>query len=398
MLDFLFWFFVGPAALAALLSVRSGRSFQDYAETEILGEADPDEAAYQPPATLFLPVRGVDHDLASNLRSLAHQDYPDYEIVVVCRDEADPAVPVVRMTLGERCRVVIAGAPPAGTGEKVHNLLAAVREARAESEVFVFADSDGQVSEKWLATLVQPLGRAGDEQTGATTAFRWYFPEEGGFWPLMRSAWDSTIAGQMRGDGKNFAWGGGMAVPRRVFESARVAEFWKGSISDDYRLTTAMNEAGLGIRFVPGAMVATTGACTKQEFLDWATRQLVITRVYRRNIWIAGLVAHIVYCGAMVMCLAMTVTGELIGPIALMFTQTPGMAKGAMRGYVGRLMFPAREDWFDRFGSVYFWYTPLATWIWLWVFLRSAGTRTIRWRDYVYELESPDRTRTIAAP
>lgn len=398
MLDFLFWFFVGPAAIAALLSIRSGRRFQDHVESEIIGGPDPDEPDYRPPVTVFLPVRGIDHDLAANLRSLAEQEYPDYEIVVAVRDLDDPAVAVARLTLGERCRVVAAGPPPDGTGEKVHNLLAAVREARPESEVFVFADSDGQVAETWLASLVQPLGCAEEDELGATTAFRWYFPEEGGFWPLMRSAWNSTIVGQMRDDGQNFAWGGGMAVPRRIFEEARVAEFWQGAVSDDYRLTAAMNEAGLGVGFVPQAMVATTGSCTRDEFLDWATRQLVITKAYRKKIWVAGLIAHIVYCGAMVMCLAMAASGNVLGVIALVFTQTPGMAKGAMRGYVGRLMFPEREEWFDRFGAIYFWYTPLATWLWLWVFVRSAGTRTIRWRDYVYELRGPDKTRTLESP
>ena len=97
-----------------------------------------------------------------------------------------------------------------------------------------------------------------DETIGATTGFRWYFPEDGGFWPLLRSVWDSTIAGNMNTKDRNFAWGGGMAVRRATFEQARVAEFWKGTVSDDYRLTAALNKARLGIRFVPGGMVATT--------------------------------------------------------------------------------------------------------------------------------------------
>jgi ceramide glucosyltransferase len=395
LLVFLFWLFVGPAALAALLSIRSGRRYQEFVEGEILGEADPDVPPYQPPATLFLPVRGADHDLAANLRSLGRQDYPDYELVLVCRDAADPAVALAQHTLGTDFRLVIAGPPPDDTGEKVHNLLQAVRQARPESEVFAFADSDGQVGGGWLGKLIQPLGTEG---VGAATAFRWHFPEEGGFWPLLRSAWDATIAGSMRPDGKNFAWGGGMAIRREVFDSARVVEYWQGTVSDDYRLTQAIHDAGLELRFVPQAMVATTGTCSREEFLSWTTRQLTITKVYRANLWAAGLVAHVVYCGAMVAGVAACLLGDPIGLAALVVTQLPGMSKGAMRGYVGRLMLPEREDWFDRHGWIYFWLTPVATWVWLYAFLTSAATRTIRWRGYVYELPASDRTRLVQGP
>ncbi len=395
MLEIAFWALVGPAALAALLSVKTGRNFLEHVEGEIKGEPDPDERPYQPPATLILPVKGVDHDLAANLRSLASQDYPDYEFIVAARSEDDPAVGVVRMTLAERARLVFAGAPPAGTGEKVHNLLAAVAAARTESEVLAFADSDGQVASGWLTELVQPLG---DEGADATTGFRWYFPEEGGFWPLLRSAWDATIVSRLgENERRNFAWGGAMALRRETFEATRVAAYWSGSVSDDYRLAQALNDAGRGIRFAPAAMVATTGGCSRDQFLAWATRQMVITKVYRKGLWVAGLIAHVVYCGAMVVSLAMALSGNLLGAAGFVVTLVPGMAQGAARGYAGSLMFPEREDWFERFGWIYFWLTPLATWVWLYAFLASALTRRIRWRGNEYELLSASETRLLGS-
>ncbi len=395
MFEIVFWAFVGPAVIATALSIRSGRRYQDFVETELLAEPDPDEKPYAPAATLIVPVRGADHDLAANLRSLAAQDYPDYELIVACRSAEDEAVRVARMTLAEGFRLVVAGAPPEGTGEKIHNLDQAVRQARPESDVFAFADSDAQVAPGWLRSLVQPLG---DAAVGASTGFRWHFPEEGGFWSLMRSVWDSTIAGQMRSDGKNFVWGGSMALRRETFEQAKVADYWQGAISDDYRLTHAVEDAGLEIRYAPAAMAATTGSCSREAFLDWAVRQMKITRVYRSRLWVAGLIAHLVYCGAMVLCLAALLQGDLIGLGALVVTTVPGMAKGAMRGYCGRLMFPEREEWFDRFGWTYFWYTPLATWVWLYAFVGSAGSKVIRWRGYVYELASRAETRVLARP
>ncbi len=405
MLSFWFWFFVIPAALAALFSMRKGRDFLEYVEDFLSpsddrdDEDDPDREhgePYLPAVTLIVPVRGHDHDLARNLGSLGVLDYPDYELIVTARDRDDAGFRTARTILGESARFVAAGTPPEGTGEKVHNLLAAVKSARPESEVFAFADSDGQVDEDWLHNLVAPLQ---DETLGATTGFRWYFPEEGGFWPLLRSAWDSTIAGNMSTQDKNFAWGGAMALRRTTFVEANVEKFWAGAVSDDYRLSAAINAAGRGIRFVPGSMVATTGSCTGKEFLTWARRQLIITRVYRPRLWTAGFVSHVVYCGAMVLSLAMAlVENAPLGLGALVVTTVPGMGKGALRGTIARLMFPQREDWFDRHGWAYFWMVPIATWVWLVTFARSATTRRIEWRGYVYDLVSADRVTVLKAP
>lgn len=396
MIEILFWAFVGPAVLLAMFSIRSGRNLLEYVEREIRGEPDPDQREYQPPATLILPVRGVDHDLAQNLRSLAGQAYRDYEFIVVSREADDPAINLARITLGDRAKFVAAGAPPADRGEKIHNLLAAVVAARPESEVFVFADSDGQVTPQWMASLVQPLG---DSAVGASTGFRWYFPEDGGFWSLMRSAWDSTIVARLgANDSKNFAWGGAMAIRRETFETARVAEYWRSSISDDYRLADAVHAAKLGVHFAPRAMVAAPGETSRAEFLNWATRQMIITKVYNRGLWTVGLIAHVVYCGAIVASLAMMLTGNLLGLGALIVATIPGMAQGAARGHAGTLMFPERQEWFDHHSSIYFWLTPLATWVWLYAFVTSAMTSRIRWRDYEYELIAPDKTRLISGP
>jgi len=395
LLEFLFWLFVGPALLASVLALRSGKRYQDFVEGEILGQSDPDLTPFRGPVSLILPVRGADYDLASNLRSLADQDYPDFELIVAARDESDPAVRVARVTLGDRFRLVVAGPPPKDRGEKIHNLLAAVAAARPDSEAFVFADSDGQVAPNWLSDLVSGLSQ---EEVGAMTAFRWYFPEDGGFWPLLRSAWDSVIAGSLRDDGKNFVWGGGMALRRETFDQAKVAEYWQGAISDDYRVLHALQDSRLEVRFAPRAMVATTGPCSAGEFLDWTIRQMTITKVYRKPLWVAGLVSHIIYCGAMVASLVAGLLGHPIGWGALTIILVVGMAKGAMRGYVGGLMFPQRAEWFEQHGWAYFWLTPVATWVWLYAFLGSAFTRTISWRGYVYELVSKTETRRLASP
>lgn len=368
--------------------MRSGRCYLEHIRSSLQNPT----SKYCPSVTLIVSVKGLEHDLSRNLFTLANQDYSDYELIIVSRNVLDPGMKSARAVLGEQASFVIAGEPPDGQGEKVHNLLVAIDEARSSSKVFVFADSDGQVSSTWLQSLVAPLE---DCSLGATTSFRWHFPESGGFWPLLRSVWDSTIASNMTSNDKNFAWGGATGIRRDVFERVKIREFWQGIVSDDYRLSSALSAAKLGIRFVPNAMVASTGVCSGGEFLRWATRQLIITRVYRRGLWWTGFLSHIVYCAAMFFSFLMVFVGDPLGLAGLAVTIIPGMSKGAMRSYAARLMFPDREDWLDRFGWAFFWFVPIATWIWLYTFVRSAATHKIEWRGNVYDLVSARETRVL---
>ena len=389
MLDALFWTFATLAVGATLLSVKRGRKYLEYVEMRAR-EPEPRETDDWPRAALIVPVKGSEPGLARHLRSLASQDHPKFDLIVACADRADPALTVTRSTLGDRCRIVVAGEPPAGTGEKVHNLLAAVREGGDQAEILAFADSDGEVRANWLRTLVAPLR---ESKLGATTTFRWHLPEEGGFWSLMRSVWDASIPGIMSTEDRSFAWGGGMAIRKEVFESAEVPRYWKGAVSDDYRLTHAVREADLGIRFLPEAMVENRGQCTGPEFLEWAVRQVTITRVYSFGMWLGGCLSHILYCMAQALCVAQVVLGSpLLGLGALLLIILPGMARGGMQAYVGSLVFPHREEWMARHSWAYFWMTPVATWLWLYAFLRSATTRRIRWRGRTYDLVGEDRT------
>ena len=359
--------------------------------------------AWTPKATLIVPVKGREAGLAENLRSLLDQDYPDYETLIVARDEDDPAAVVARALLaqpapgetaaGARARLVIAGPGPSNTGEKINNLVAALAVARPASEVLAFADSDGQVARDWLRALVAPLE---ETAVGASTGYRWYFPENGGFWPMVRSVWNSTVAGNFGAGAPSFAWGGAMAVRRKTFQGARVLEYWRGSVSDDYRLTQAVRAAGLAIAFSPRAMAVTGSAGGEKvsagEFLRWAVRQLTITRVYGPKLFWLALVAHVVYCGAMAAGIAMIAAGGLWAVPVFLFAVAPGMLRGRWREQTARLLFPDRAAFFDGHGWAYCWLTPFVTWVWLYILLASLFRRRIEWRGNTYDLLGPSRT------
>src|SRR5262249_53483773 len=141
--------------------------------------------AQLPPVSVMVPVKGADPGLRENLAALAALDYPDYELIITARSAADipPGV------LPRRVKVVLAAGDDPATGEKVQDLMAAVRAVRKTSTGFAFADSDGRVPRGWLRALVAPLAEPG---VGASSGYRWFAPEPPSFWALMRSVWDAA--------------------------------------------------------------------------------------------------------------------------------------------------------------------------------------------------------------
>src|SRR5207248_705237 len=123
-----------------------------------------------------------------------------------------------------------------GETDRTEMAHAAIRGARRYSEVFAFAQSGGLVAPSWLRALVAPLSGEG---VGATTGFRWYAPDPPAFWPLMRSVWNSVIAGRFGADPAEFAWEGALAIRKEGFFAARLHERW-GS----FAVTAALRESG----------------------------------------------------------------------------------------------------------------------------------------------------------
>ncbi len=374
----LLWILLGLALLLAVLSLRGDDARARYVDAQ-LARRLPDEAC--PPATVIVPVKGADEGLAQNLAALAAQDYPDFELLIAVETPAD----VPAEALPDGARLVVAGLASAEAG-KIHNLLAAVAAARPQSQIFAFADSDGEPGQGWLRALAAPL--AGDS-VGASTGYRWHVPALGGVWPLLRSAWNAVIAGGF-GPGNNaFVWGGAMAVRRETFVAARVEEYWRNAVSDDFRLAEAVHRAGLTIAYAPGALVPARDHVTAREFFEWIARQMKITRAYRLRLWWLGLISHCLYCGAMVAAVVSHQWLVLAAQLAL------GMVKGARRAALARRCLTPRDHaWFARYGWVYTWSTPLVTWIWLYAFVASAFSRRIVWRGRTYVLTTETRARS----
>jgi ceramide glucosyltransferase len=356
---------------------------------------------YAPRVALICPVKGIEPGLEQNLAALAGFDYADYEIFFALANGEDSARKIIDRVAATSTRpvhIVIAGRP-SGRSEKVNNLRTAVQQAGEGFDVFVFTDSDGRPGRHWLARLVAPLAGPG---IGAVTTFRWFFPERGGFWSSLASAWNAPAVTYLGEHGHNFCWGGGTAIRREQFEQAGVFQFWDGSVSDDLSLTQALRRAGLPIEFAPECLVPTMRDYDAAELLEFSSRQIIITRVYERRVWILGGMGHLLYCGAIVIGLFLFFSrlfaGETALHILLLVLVPPvlSMTRGALRlGAVLELLPEWREKLLQD-GWIWTFLAALAPFLSLWNSVVAAFTRRIRWRGIRYELVSPGQTRILA--
>lgn len=280
-MDALFLLLAAVVLFKGLLGVLHSLSYQRYLDRE-LSRTPP---AWMPPASVIVPCKGGDFELQENVEAILDQDFQDYEVIFVTATEADSSLESLRRAArrfpGRRVKFVVSGFSDR-RGEKVHSLMRALEEVDPATRVLVFADSDGRPHRHWLRDLLAPLR---DPETGASTGYRWYFPRRGNLPSLLRAIWNSSVATLLGEHGRNFAWGGSMAIRRSTFAAVDVPAYWEHSVSDDYSLAEAVRAAGLRIHYQPRCLVASHGDCDWRELLEWSTRQVIITKVYSRGLW-----------------------------------------------------------------------------------------------------------------
>lgn len=355
---------------------------------------------FAPRVALICPCKGIERGLQENLSALTGLDYPGYEVFFVLATSTDPAHETVRRVVeasGVPAHIVIAGRPE-NCGEKVNNLRFAAEQLPPGFDVLVFADSDGRPGRQWLTHLVAPLS---DVRIGATTTFRWWLPERGGFWSALGAAWDSSIVTMQGEHSHNFCWGGGTAIRRTVFEESGVRAAWAGTVSDDWAMTRALRNFNRPIHFVPECLTPTVRDTTLRSLVEFTNRQLIITRVYAPRIWAAGAIAHLLYCATLIMGAVLIGEAIYVGQLwlntamLLLMIMLLSAAKGVVRWLA---VLDLMRDWKYKLESYAWAWTvlaPLAPFLYALNFMVSAFSRRIVWRGIRYQLISAGQTRIL---
>jgi ceramide glucosyltransferase len=395
-----FYLFVIEQILQGLYSLWQGVKWLGTARQRV---AQP-SGFYTPRVALFCPVKGIEPGLEQNLQALTEFDYLQYEIFFSVANSQDPACPILERIAAASHRPVhiVRAGPAKDCAEKVNNLRAAVEQVGGEFDILVFTDSDGRPPRRWLAHMVAPLS---DVHLGAATTFRWLIPnppaKQGAFWSALASAWNAPIATYLGEHQNNFCWGGGMAIRRDRFEETHVLEAWHGSVSDDFSLTRAINDAGFGIAFLPECLVPSLVNINARGFFEFTARQFIITRIYAPKLWLTALTGHFLYCAAVLIGVGLwsgnLATGSPSLQILILASIPPILSaiRGVQRLVAVMDILPEYREKLLAYGWAWTVLAPVVPFLSLYDSFAAIFRRQIKWRGHRYRLISPRETRVL---
>lgn len=388
------------AALLIYLSYRSLRGGIDYLN-HFKAELGKPPANFTPFATVIAPCKGLDEGLAENLTALLDQAYPSYEVLFVVDHESDPAVQIIEAISRETAKTakLVVARKATNSSQKVKNLREAVLHADDRSEVFVFVDSDARPNREWLRAIVAPLE---DENVGAATGYRWFFSPRFSIAGELRSSWNASIASALGSNtDSNFCWGGSMAIRRDTFEELEIRDRWKGTLSDDFAVTRAMNAAGKAIYFVPQALTPSIESCTVGELFEFTNRQMKITRVYAPKLWKLSFFGSALFSLTMIWSVVLLFTSNLVSlqwaaaAVTLTLVSICSVVKAFLRLKAVRLALPSYVKEIDRQSLPQLAFWLLTPGIFLINSAAALISTRIKWRGIEYLMVSPTETRLI---
>jgi ceramide glucosyltransferase len=394
---YVFYVLAALLIVQGLLSLLEGIRFRAFIHRSLKEPA----GSFTPKVAIIAPCKGVDNGLAENLDALFNQDYPDFEIIFAIASKDDAARPVIERAKARHpevaSRLVIASSSN-HRSQKISNLLSALDAVGAQSEALVFVDSDARAHKGWLRALVAPLT---DRSVGAATGYRWYLPDRGGLWSALLSAWNGSVATTLGDHNRNFAWGGATAILRDTFERIDIGQRWQGAVSDDYALTRAIGDARMRISFVPRCLMPSREDVSLGELLEFTTRQVIITRVYRPRTWWVGLISNSLFAagffGGIAYALGRVIGGEAAGLLVVMLATiyVLGSLKGALRMIAAGEGIGSARNCVTGLWWMFCLLWPIVSLVFVYNFVKSATTRRIHWRGVCYEMVSPTRTLIV---
>lgn len=214
-----------------------------------LRRSDPPPASL-PPVSILRPLKGIDERTEENLRSLAHLDYPEREIVLVVASPADPVVPLLHRFREQHPHLsvtVVIDPTPHGTNPKVSSLINGLPFCR--HPLIALTDADVSLPPDYLRAVV---GHFQDPAVGMVTSpYRHTDPlDAAAHWESLFIDTDMIpgVLAAERLEGITFGLGASMVVRREALDAIGGFSPLADSLADDYRLGNLIHRAGWKVR------------------------------------------------------------------------------------------------------------------------------------------------------
>jgi ceramide glucosyltransferase len=358
----------GIAAIYHLLSILAVRHYFRTAPAIADGECLP--------ATILVPLCGVDFDAYGNYVTFCHQEYPQFQIVFGVQDERDPATTVVRQLMADfpTCDIrLVVSANTLGENRKIsnlHNMLAAAR-----YDHIVIVDSDIRVDRSFLRSMVPHLN---DPRVGLVTCF--YRADQAHNWVSRLEAIEITaeflpgvvVARAM--EGMTFALGAAMATTTATLRDVGGFQAIADYLADDYMLGHLVHKAGYEVRLVPYVVETVLGPMGFVPMLIHQIRWARVKRVCRPGGYL-GLI--VTYGTAFALMAAIMAKGAPIPLTMLAIVVGTRFLVGWLVGY---------RSFGDEIVKRYLWLIPVRDLLSFLIWCVSLTGRSIEWRGKTFEI------------
>jgi ceramide glucosyltransferase len=337
-----------------------------------------------PAVTVLKPVHGLEPELAQNLASFFDQDYPNFEVVIGARDEANAALKIAREVCAKYphvpSRIVLSG-PPAVPNAKVFSLEKMIE--GSTNPIFVISDSDILVSREFLRDIVPPLLK---KHNGLVTCIYEGIPA-GDLASLLEALGMSVelpsgvlVANMM--EGMRFALGAVMAVRRDALEAIGGIRTTADYYSDDFVLGNRVWAAGYKVvlsHYKPGhVLMPRTWSQSFGDQLRW----MKSTRYSRPTGHVGSGLTYAVPFGVLGLC-------------SVMAAGYPGLGWGLLAvSWANRIAQSIIVGWGvirDRRALKFCWVYPLRDLLGFFTWLGSFSSPSFQWRGEAYSFGEEGR-------
>ena len=327
---------------------------------------------YFPKICIIIPCKDNHENFKDNVNAIINQDYKDYKIIFVTDSTEDSAYIEVKNIVKDNKKIILKTADLIkGCSGKISALIKGVSLA-GDVDVYVFADSDIKPHKQWLKYLVASLD---DDKIGATTGYRWYFPNN--LKSYFISTWNLTSVLPFFFSIFNYTWGGSTAIKKSVFDKLKVIDKWKKGFADDLILTDALKKEGYKIKFAPKCLIENS-AGDEGKFLKWGTRQFTWVKWYYPFEYTVSFIRVVGVKILMIFGLFLLYFGYTIPGLLLVSTFFLEMIAGWQAiSTIKKLMYYPKK----RTGSsiVYILLMPFALFVIAYNYISSLITREVTW-------------------
>jgi hypothetical protein len=343
------------------------------------------------PAVVIIPFGRMPSHLDALWQGLSSQSYRPFRVVFVVESTADPAHAALKNLVGgPPFEIVVAGSAER-RGQKIHNMLAGLKQLRPDDATIVFADADFVPDANWLARLAWVL----EPRRGLDVAsgYRWLEPADERWATAFICIINSSIATTPRERAWTHAWGGSMALRRQTVERLDLEALWDRAVDDDLTLSHAVRARGGHVFSRRDVLVRTPASYGWRDGIAFARRQYLLVRIYAPRLWLLAAGATAAPLLGWAVALPLVLTGNRIAITAIMVTFTLDQMRASFRRRVPRHLWGTELT--PRVALLDRWATPVWLALHAGIIWSTAFGRSVTWSGRTYWIDTKQRVERI---